>query len=102
MSGALCRRQKASFYNGLLCGLPTTSVGYSAQTHVAISQGHFSIAAFPPAARRPPPSASSDLKALPQSMYLAISTSDLSAICNIKAPVSAGLNGNKSEASIND
>lgn len=27
MSGALCRRQKASFYNGLLCGLPTTSTG---------------------------------------------------------------------------
>lgn len=31
MSGALCRRQKASFYNGLLCGLPTTSSGYFAQ-----------------------------------------------------------------------
>lgn len=31
MSGALCRRQKASFYNGLLCGLPTTCSGYFAQ-----------------------------------------------------------------------
>lgn len=31
MSGALCRRQKASLYNGLLCGLPTTSTGYFAQ-----------------------------------------------------------------------
>lgn len=36
------------------------------------------------------------------SMYLAISTSDLSAICNIKASVSVELNGNKREASIND
>lgn len=31
MSGALCRRQKASFSNGLLCGLPTTSTGYFTQ-----------------------------------------------------------------------
>lgn len=36
------------------------------------------------------------------SMYLAISTSDLSAICNIKASVSMELNRNKREASIND
>lgn len=31
MSGALCRRQKASFYNRLLCGLPTTSTDCFAQ-----------------------------------------------------------------------
>lgn len=36
------------------------------------------------------------------SMYLSISRSDLSAIFNIKASVSAELNGNKREASIND
>lgn len=36
------------------------------------------------------------------SMYLAISTTDLSAICNIKASVSVELNGDKREASIND
>ncbi|KAK5857175.1 hypothetical protein PBY51_010434 [Eleginops maclovinus] len=98
MSGALCRRQKASFYNGLLCGLPTTSTGYFAQMHMAISEGHFSCAVFrllsSPCIERP--------ESTSLSMYLAISTSDLSAICNIKASVSVGLNGNKREASIND
>lgn len=37
-----------------------------------------------------------------QSVYLAISACDLSAICNIKASVSTELNGNKREAFIND
>ncbi|MED6263565.1 hypothetical protein CHARACLAT_005817 [Characodon lateralis] len=95
MSGALCRRDKASFYNGLLWGLPT-STGYFAQMFMDVHvSGHFlhSLLSSPCIIR----AESSFL-----SMYLAISASDLSAICNIKASVSMELNGNKREASIND
>ncbi|TNN83070.1 hypothetical protein EYF80_006677 [Liparis tanakae] len=68
------------------------------QDAMAFFQGHFCIAAFrllsPPCIQRP--------ESTSPSMYLAISTSDLSAICNIKASVSVELNGDKREASIND